>query len=95
MSEPQLQVVACRPKDVTELMKFMPAGHEEPHFYTGSIEGVCGICGDEIWIGPKVQEHLATNKALVACFFCAAKTVSDLSEEATFESRDLGNTEFG
>lgn len=79
------EIGACRP--VVWGIWYQAVLSEEPPVYPGSIVGRCRECGDEIYIGPKMQKR--TSLPLV-CMRCAAAAV--LAAGGSYKIHDLGNT---
>jgi hypothetical protein len=87
-------IFACRCASPAALMRYilLTGDHSKP--YTGSVKGECELCHDEVWIGPRQQEALATCRREqtphhVVCFLCAAPYVAGGDAEV----KSLGNPE--
>ncbi|OWY59656.1 hypothetical protein B7486_73400 [cyanobacterium TDX16] len=88
-----MNIIACRPASPAGILKWLLATGEEPVPYAGSVKGVCRRCGQEVWIGPRQQEFIATCRrdekpCEVMCVPCTAPFAA-----GDAEVKSLGNPE--
>lgn len=65
-------MAACRDVDPARL-EALKLGAPLPPVYPGSVKGKCQACAVEVWIGPRLQQAIATLPDVrVMCFPCGA-----------------------
>lgn len=79
-SEGNLALIVCRPVEVAALRERRPdLPIPDPH--KGSTVDKCGLCGQDVWIGP-AQHELTVAKVgpertlIIACILCAVDFAS-------------------
>ncbi len=65
-----MNIVACRPVDVTGLQPYFPAGFQFPAPMLDDTLRECNVCAGGCWVGPRKLALVAAGAAVAVCFTC-------------------------
>jgi len=90
MNDKPRQILACQPADETVRAQIEKEMGQPMKRYSGSVRGVCELCGKDVWIGPRQQPIIVARDAAVICLICAASNIG-LTQGEIVTIENLGN----